>query len=341
MAKKDTSADSIVAEFRSGDFKPLYFFYGDEGFFIDELQELLIRTALQPHEKDFNLDLFFGPEADARNVLAACASFPMMSERRVVVVRAFESLADNDLFTAYASGPNPAAIVLLICQNKPNLTKHPYRALNKHAVSVEFSALREWQMPKWLIQRAKKHGLQINEKAAQLLAHEIGTDLRAADNELQKLHVYAGERTTITENDVIEAAGQLREFSVFELQKAVGEIDRRRATAIIDKLLQQAGDERGEAIRIVNILSWYFQKLRLLAGVHAQNLSQEDRAKLLGGMSPYQLKEFKAASAKLGPQRIRRGLKYVLTADSELKGQSTLEPRLILLLTVGRILGEP
>lgn len=340
MAKKDASFNNIAAAFKSGAFKPLYFFYGDEGFFIDELQELLIRTALQPHEKDFNLDLFFGPEADARNVLAACASFPMMAERRVVIVRAFESLADNELFTAYAQAPNPSAVVLLICQNKPNLTKNPYRALNKHAESVLFSALREWEMPKWLIQRAKIHGLQLNEKAAQLLSHETGTDLRAADNELQKLHVYIGERTTITEDDIIQAAGQLRDFSVFELQKAIGKGDRRRTTAIIDKLLQQAGDERGEAIRMVNILSWYFQKLRMLSGLTAQRVSPQEHGQILG-MGSYQLEEFKTALSNLGPSRVRWALKRILAADNELKGGSDLEPRLILLLMVGRILGEP
>lgn len=340
MAKKSPSFDDIASAFRKGDFKPLYFFYGEEGFFIDELQELLIQKALQPHEKDFNLDVFFGPEADARNVLAACGSFPMMAERRVIVVRAFESLADNDLFTAYAASPNPSAVVLLICQNKPNLTRNPYRALNKHAVSVAFKALWESDIPKWLVRRAKMHGLQLNEKAAQLLAQETGTNLRAADNELLKLKVYIGERTSISEDDVIQAAGQLRDFNVFELQKAIGKGDRRRATAIVDKLLQQAGNEQGEAIRMVIILSWYFQRLRMLAGLTAQRIPQNEFNKILGA-SPAQLKEFKAALSTLGPKRVRFALKWILSADNELKGGSDLEPRLILLLLIGRILGEP
>lgn len=339
MAAKDLSYEDLATAFRHGNFSPLYFLYGEETFLIDELQSLLVRHALQPHEKDFNLDVFFGPEADVRQVLGVCASYPMMAERRLVIVRSFEGLADNREFTAYASQPNPTAVVALLCQGKPNLSAHPYRALKQHAVAVEFKPLYDRQLPAWLVKRARSLGLSMDPQAAQLLAQDVGTDLRTAAGELEKLRTYVGERSEITEEDVLAAGGHLREFNVFELQKAIGEGNRARATAIVDRLLQQASNRSGEAIRIVSLLAWYFQKLRLLAAIQSGNLAESAQARQIG-VRPFHLKEYRAALRRLGAAAVYRAPRALLAADYELKGGSSREPRLILLLAIRQIL-EP
>jgi DNA polymerase III subunit delta len=340
MAARTTSYDDLAVAFRHGNFQPLYFFYGDEGFLMDELQTLLLEHALAPHERDFNLDLFHGPETDVRQVLAACASFPMMAERRVVIVRGFERMADNRRFQSYAEGPNPSAVVLLLCAGKPNLSAHPYRALKQHAVAVEFKPLYDRQMPGWITDRARLIGLKVEPGAGQMLAQAVGSDLRAAAVELEKLRAYAGKRTTITEDDVLEAGGHLREHNVFELQKALGEGDRVRATRIIERLLSQASNRSGEALRVVAMLTRYVQQLRRLAAIQARHLPDVEQARHIG-VPPFFLKEYQAALRRLGPVAVRRAFGALLAADFELKGGSARDPRLILLLALRRILPGP
>ena len=329
------SFDDLAVAFRHGNFKPLYFFYGDEGFLMDQLQDLAVEHALQPHERDFNFDLFHGPEADARQVLAACASYPVMAQRRLVVVRSFEKLADNRSFKEYAEGSNPTAVVLLLCGTKPNLSAHPYRALREHAVAVEFKGLYDRQMAGWIDSHAKAMGLEITGGAAQMLAQELGTDLRTAASELEKLATFVGTRGKITEDDVLTAGGHLREFNVFELQKAIGAGDRVRATAIVERILQQAASRRGEALMIVTMLTRYFMILRKLAG--AGGIGQRDLARHIG-VPPFFVKEYQQALRQLGPATVRRAFEALLAADYELKGGSARDERLVLLLVLGRIL---
>lgn len=331
------SFEDLTVAFRHGNFKPLYLFYGDEGFLMDELQALAVEHALQPHERDFNFDLFHGSEADVRQVLAACASYPVMAQRRLVVVRSFEKLAENRSFKEYAEQPNPAAVVLLLCTTKPNLSAHPYRALREHAVAVEFKPLYDRQMPGWIDRHAKALGVKIGPGAAQMLAQEVGTDLRTAARELEKLVAFVGERGTITEDDVLTAGGHLREFNVFELQKAIGAGDRVRATAIVERMLQQASSHRGEALMLVTMLTRYFQKLRKLAACQAQAVPARELARHIG-VSPFFLKEYQVALQRLGPVTIRRAFEAMLAADYELKGGSARDERLVLLLALGRIL---
>jgi DNA polymerase-3 subunit delta len=338
MAASSPSFDDLAVAFRHGNVKPLYFFYGDEGFLMDELQALLVEHALQPGERYFNFDLFHGPDADARHVLAACMGYPVMAQRRVVVVRSFEKLAENRAFKEYAERPNPTAVVLLLCGSKPNLSAHPYRALREHGVAVEFKPLYDRQMPGWIDARARAMGMTMAPGAAQMLAQEVGTDLRTAAAELDKLTAFVGARTNVTEEDVLTAGGHLREFNVFELQKAVGEGDRQRATAIVERLLQQAASRRGEALMVVTMLSRYFVKLRKLQAGLARRVPQPDLARHIG-VPPYFLKEYQCALRRLGPATVRRAFEALLAADYELKGGAERDERLVLLLALGRVLG--
>ena len=76
MAAREKTYEDIASAFRQGNFKPLYFFYGDERFLTNELQDVLLANALAPHERDFNLDIVYGPDTDAQHVLAAVRVLP-------------------------------------------------------------------------------------------------------------------------------------------------------------------------------------------------------------------------------------------------------------------------
>ena len=335
-SKTGASYDDLATAFRHGNFKPLYFFYGEEGFLMDELQALLIEHALQPHERDFNLDVVFGPEAEAPAVLAQCAMFPMMAERRVVVVRGFEKLTENRAFQAYAERPNPSAVVLLLCSGKPNLTHHPYRALKQHAVWAEFKSLDDRKLPGWIASRLKAKGFRPEGGAAQMLAETIGPDLRTAAEEVDKLITYVGDTSVITEDDVFRAAGHSREHNVFELQKAIGLGEHTRALEIVEALLGQASNRAGEALLIVSVLAGYFTKLWKLSACVSRRMPESEMARHIG-VPPFFLKEYLMSLRRYGPAQIQRAFEALLAADAELKGATARDARLILTLTLTRL----
>src|SRR5690606_1694221 len=102
---------------------------------------------------------------------------PMMAERRVVIVREFDQLSENRLFSSYAERANPSAVVLLVCSGKPNFTMHPYRALREHAVTSEFKPLDARKLPGWIDARIRSLGREIEPRALQMLADSVGSDL--------------------------------------------------------------------------------------------------------------------------------------------------------------------
>ncbi len=336
MAQQGSTFEQLETAFRHRNFQPLYFLYGEEPFFVRQLEKLLLEHALAPHEKDFNLDILHGPEANVQDVLSRCAGYPMMAERRVVIVREFDKLTDNARFEQYASAPNPTAVVFLACSSRPNLNQKPYRALKKHAVWAEFKPLYERQLPGWIQARIEAVGYEIEPRAVQMLSEGLGTSLRTADAEIEKLITYAGGRRRITADDVIHAAGQTREYNVFELQRTIGERRYVDAVRIAERLLQQASNTRGEALSIVAILTVYFTKLWKLTA--ARRTSENDLAERIG-VPPYFLKEYVAGARRIGRRGIDEAFSALLAADFELKGGANRDERLILTLLMRKLAG--
>ncbi len=335
-APKGHAYEQLDTAFRNDNFKPLYFLYGDERYLMQSLQETLIAHALAPHERDFNLDIVYGPDIDVQRALSLCASYPVMATRRVIIIRDFDKLKDNRRFAAYAEHPNPTAVVLLQCSGKPNLSAHPYRALRQHAVWAECKPLRAYEMTGWLNKHVRSRGLEIEPAAVQMLADFVGTSLESAVHEVDKLTTYAGERTRLVADDVIRASGQTREFNVFELQKAIGTGRYPDAMRITERLLQQASTRRGEALRIVSVLTSYFTKLWVLTVCQAQRMPDRDMAQRVG-ISPFFVKEYLASLRRFDLPAIEGAFQTLLAADYELKGGAQRDERLVLTLMLRRL----
>ena len=52
----------IIQDVKGGKFAPVYFLSGEEIFFIDEIEKVILKSVLQPGEEDFNLDILYGKE---------------------------------------------------------------------------------------------------------------------------------------------------------------------------------------------------------------------------------------------------------------------------------------
>jgi DNA polymerase-3 subunit delta len=336
MTRRSATYEQLATAFSHGQFAPLYLLYGEERYFVDRLQALLLEKAVAPHERDFNLDILYGRETDAASALAACASYPMMAERRAVVIRDFDALEDNERFKAYAEQPNPTAVVLLVAGEKVNMGHHPYRAIGEHGVVGQFKRLYEREIPRWLEQDVTARGLRIRPEAVRMLAEYVGTNLQQAATEIDKLAAFVGERTTIEADDVVYASGQTREYNVFELQNAVSERRYPDAMRIAERLLQQASNGRGEALMIVGVLTSFFTKLWLLTWCQAKGLSEKAMTSRIG-VPPYYLKEYLNSLRRFDQSAIASAFSTLVAADYELKGGSSRDERLILGLLLRRL----
>ncbi len=328
-----------MAGINAGNFQPVYFVYGDAQLLADRLQKQLITSVVSEAERSFNLDILYGAEVSAQQVLAVCSAFPVMAERRLVIVRDFEKLEDNELLASYVQKPNPHAVVALICRKKPNLTHNPYRAIKNSVASVSVSAPRSNKMGPWLRDGLQERGVSIDGRALQTLKEFVGSDLAVASTELDKLAAFLGARKKVTQEDVLLVAGQTRDINVFELQRAVASQQFDRAMYITEKMLQRGSNDIGASLIIISVLSRFYVRLWQL--VKFSNPKAEmSRAEIIRrlGVKDYQMSELQQACVAMGPVQVRKGLRALMAAEFEIKGGSQMNAHVVMTLLLVQLM---
>ena len=113
QAKGSITYEDIIRSVRAGDVAPVYLLMGPEDYYIDKLSDFLTDTLLTPDERDFNLDVVYGLEITVDKVIELARAYPMMAERRVVLVREAQSIRSLDALEAYLEHLTPTTVLIL------------------------------------------------------------------------------------------------------------------------------------------------------------------------------------------------------------------------------------
>jgi DNA polymerase-3 subunit delta len=312
-------------------FAPIYLFYGEEDFMIDEGIQTIVDKTLDGESKGFNLDVVYGSKVDAKDVVGHASSFPMMGTKRVVVVKEFEKLAGTDtekeVVAAYINKPLDSTILVLVSL-EPDFRKKPFTDLRKRAELVECKPLYDNQVPAWIADRIRHQGREASAEACRLIQAYVGNSLRSLQNELDKLYVFMGERKKIALEDIAAVVGATKGFTIFELQNAIGRKDPKDAIRILERML-----EAGQSPQMVIVmLTRFFTQLWKLTDLRSRRLPDTEIAHEIG-VSPYFVKQIIEFRSNFDIQQIEENFKSLLEADTVLKSTSR-DPRLVLDLLV-------
>ena len=188
--------------------------------------------------------------------------------------------------------PDGSALALVEERPSRDITKPP-ALLERLADAVkerggrveEHGAPRRGELRGWITSHAARLGVQIEVRAAHVLAERIGgaiweTDVergemtRVADGELRKLATYAGDRP-ITADDVAALTADTRPASVFAITNA---LDRREPAAMAEAM-RRALDEGQPGLRILASLAGRVSDLIVARDLAASKATPSDIAK--------------------------------------------------------------
>lgn len=331
MATTGQTYDDLQRSLSERRFAPVYLFYGEEDFLASEATQSVIDAALTAGERGFNLDVVYGNEADAREIIAHAQSFPMMVERRVVVVREMDKLANKELLSTYIESPSPTTSLVLV-STKPDFRKKPYVTAKRAGSVFEFKPLYENHVPSWVVKRVKQQGKDIEPEASKMLTAHIGTSLREIQNELNKLYVFIGERKLITEGDIHAVVGVSKEFNIFELQKTLGAKNLRRSVEIMERML----DSGESGTLMILMLTRYFLALWRLSDLQQKGTSQNSMASAVN-VNPFFLREYTEAARLFRQSEIEHAFELLADADEQLKF-TTIDAKQVMLTLIVRLL---
>ncbi len=316
----------LISSLKKGTILPVYLFFGEEEFLIQEAVDLIVNTVVDPGARDFNYNSVYCRDTPASEVVALCQTLPFMSEKRLVVARDLDAFKAGDVeeLAAYLNDPSPSTCLVLISNQGKYEKKAVITAVEKHGAVTRFFPLLDREILSWIEGWARARGLTIQRDGVHYLWQTSGNDLQKIGSELEKIAIYIKDRKAISFEDVKAAVGDFREYTSFDLAAAIGAKNREKAFLILNRLIQE-----GEApVGLLGSIAWNFRRLLRAKSMEAAGSGYEEIKKKLGIIF-HQSALFKEQMQRYNIGELEQAFEVMLSADRALKS-SAVPGRLVL-----------
>jgi len=311
------TTNQLITDIKGGKISPIYFLMGEEAYYIDVISDFIESYVLAEEEKGFNQMVLYGKDVSIQDIVSNAKRYPMMAERQVIIVKEAQNLIKTiEQLVDYAKNPQPTTVLVFNYKYKTlDKRKALYKALSKAAVVFESKKIYEDKIPSWIQSFLRSKQISITPKAALMLTEFLGNDLSKIANELNKLEIVVGTQKEITPDVIEQNIGISKDFNNFELQKAIGNLDHKKAYQIVHYFAQNS--KQHPFVLTISILYLYFTKLMTLHTVRDQNPGTVAKAL---GINPYFVNDYIAVSRNFPMKRISGVLETLRIYDTKSKG---------------------
>jgi DNA polymerase III delta subunit len=333
---------------------PLLLAHGDDGYQLDQVVSAFARrigaddrVEIVPERSPDEAAL------DAARVEAASVGMfglHLALLRQPLRAAGRSTAAGDKLITLARDLPDGAALALVDVRSTRDATKPPAllarladAVVTRGGTVEERLAPRRGELQTWIRSRAREKEIELEPRAAALLAERIGgmvaeTDVergeqtRIAAGELEKLATYAAGRT-ITAADVEALVADARPASLFAITNAV---DRRDATAAANGL-RRALEEEQPALRILGALQGRISDLIVARDLATSGAPPQEITKRVGRGNPRMAERLAEAARRYSGAELEAMLAGLFEADLAIK-TNTMEPEPALAAWLGEFL---
>lgn len=219
--------------------QPVHYFCGTDDYLVEEAVLRLKESILIGPFADMNYQSFDAKTALASEIINAALTMPAFADRRLVIVKSAESLKDkaHEELAAYVLKPSESTVLVFVSNAaKPDMRLNFVKLLSEKGYITIKNKLGGAAIMERVQSAAKQLGKTITREAQIKLLASTGDRLRDVLGELEKIMLYASDKSEITATDVEEAGLDCREETVFALSDAIGAKDAALALKILDKL---------------------------------------------------------------------------------------------------------
>lgn len=250
--------------------KPIYVILGQDGLVVEKCEALVREAALQPGMEVFNLAVFRGEDERVDEALSIVRTMPMMSQRRVVVIRGVQDIAQARLeeFLDYAKSPVDSCVLVLTGSKWPTARggtdygKRLENQVKKVGEVLRFKS-KDLSPVEFLIEESSSAGFTLRRDDAAFLVSRVGEDLGLLKLELDKAMNWTGAPGPLSQTAFEEACSLLSEAEVWDMVDAIVTKNRDKALATTHRLME----EGSEPHQLIGLVSWRMRKLIELQGV--------------------------------------------------------------------------
>ncbi len=311
--------DLILKNIKNKEFQPIYFFHGEEPYFMDVALKAFENEVLEEDEKAFNQTVVYGKDTTFSEVISLARQFPMMGDKQVIIVKEAQDIIltepESKALLAYVENPVESTILVIAYKyKKVDARKAFTKVLSTKKMLFLSEKIKDYNIAKWIDTELKTLGLKAKPNIPNLLAEYLGADLSRISNELQKLKMILKEGELLDEKIIETNIGISKDFNVFELIKALGKKDEINAF----KISHYMGKSKTHTfVMTTGNLYNFFSNLIIFHTMKAE--SPQNQAATMG-INPYFLKDFGEASRMYSLKNCTRVISILREMDLKSKG---------------------
>jgi len=313
-----SSYKQILESLKNKTYRPVYFFYGEEPYYIDELTNYLEQNTLNEADRDFNQSIVYGRDVTPREIIDLSRRFPMTGNYLLVIVKEAQDFGNIELLEPYFQNPAESTILVINYKYKKlDKRKAIYKLLanSKNVILFESAKLYDNKIPDWISDKVREMGFLIPPASAMLLSEYLGNDLNRISNEIKKLIINLKPGNSITSALIEQNIGISKEFNIFELTKAFGKKDAFRALRIVQYF--EANPKQNSLFLVIPMLYSFFMKVFLFHQVSRESKSAV-ASKL--GINLFFYEEYKTAAGNFSPEKLKQIIAQLHDLDLKCKG---------------------
>ncbi|WP_417431815.1 DNA polymerase III subunit delta [Halpernia sp.] len=309
----------ILKSIKNKTFLPVYFFHGEESYFIDVAVKALENEVLSEDEKAFNQIITYGKDTSYAEICSLARQFPMMGDKQVIIVKEAQDLKtteeDSKAFLTYLQNPVESTILVFGHKNKKLDGRKSFgKLLNQKKFSFQSEKLKDFKLVQWITDECKNLNIKTSPNIPNLLAEYLGDDLSRIANELKKLQIILKENEVLDEKLVELHIGISKDYNVFELIKSLGQNNPDQVSKIAHFMGKNS--KVNPLVLTLGMLYNFFSNLIIYHAMAGQN-PQSVAAEM--GINPYFLKDFTIAAKNFNLKSATRIIS--LLRETDLKGK--------------------
>ena len=313
-----------------------YLVRGDDASLVAQAARALLEELVGERDPALVVEEHGGPSSDDLDVglvVDALTTPPFLVDRRVVVVRDAGRLAAADAARLTTTLADPlASTVLVLVAGGGTVPAALVKAVTASGQVVDTAVGSGKDRARWLAEHVKAGPVRLDGPATARLGEHLGEDVGRLAGLLQTLAAAYGEGAHVGVAELEPFLGEAGAVPPWDLTDAIDQGSTAQALVTLRRMTGAGGRAGPE---IVAICHRHFSNMLRLDG--AEVTGGDDAAALLGVRSSFVAKKALAQARRLGSDRIAQAITLIAEADLDVKGQSALEPELVLEILVARL----
>jgi DNA polymerase III subunit delta len=331
MAKSRSKAPSILTvskDISAGKILPVYYLFGEDTFSLDKTIRDL-EKSIQPFiTSDFDKEIIYAEDKNLLDILSVASSFPFGSEKKFILVKEFEKVSSKKNLINYIKSPADFTHLVIVHNGSiTNLTSEPFKTLLENNFIYEAVELKGNNLIEWIIQYVCENNKEISRETASVFADMVGENRNLIETQLEKVFIYLGDKKEIDIESIESLSAKFKEYTIFDLQDALGAKNRRTSFKVAFNLLEKGS----EPVFIIHMLTKFFTGILRINELKSSNTPESQIARIVG-THPFYLKKFYNARRLYSDMELINISRALLNADISIKTTSTDNKTIITVL---------